>query len=68
MELAKGSNSIKDFTPRKGSQVKWKTIHENLIKAAFLGIGACGKKDIKGLNSSISKIVALNKEGHSNFR
>jgi len=68
MELAKGSKSIEDFTPRKGSQAKWKAIHENLIKAAFQGIGACAENDIKGLNASISKIAALNREGHSNFR
>lgn len=68
MDLAKGSNTIKDFTPRKGSQLKWKQIHENLIKAAFRGIGAIAEKDIKGINASILKIVALNREGHSLFR
>ena len=68
MELAKGSKSIENFTPRKGLQSKWKEIHGSLIKAAFQGIGASAEQDIKGLNASISKIVALNREGHSLFR
>ncbi|MCD6123087.1 MAG: hypothetical protein J7K04_14715 [Spirochaetales bacterium] len=68
MELAKGSKSIENFTPPKGLQSKWKEIHESLINTAFQGIGASAEQDIKGLNASISKIAALNREGHSLFR
>lgn len=66
--LAVSSNSIKDFTPPKGSAEQWKEIHTNLVKAAFRGIGAVSSEDLDGIQKAFGEIRAFNNQGHGAFR
>jgi hypothetical protein len=68
MEIAKNMKSLETMTPKKGSKEDWNKNHNALIKAAFKGIGACGNEDVETLNTYISEIGALIKEGHGMFR
>jgi hypothetical protein len=68
MSLARGSNSIKGYTPKRGSARDWKATHEGLIKAAFRGIGALATDDWDGANKAFGEIAASNKRGHSNHK
>ena len=68
MELAEGFKTLEQTPPPRGSRAEWDRIHDELIQAAFRGIGACGERDSKTLQAEISKIMALNQEGHSKFK
>ncbi len=68
IDMAHGMYKIKDFTPRKGYPSRWTDAIERFIDTALMGIGACGEKDIDGLNKAIAGLVALNREGHRTFR
>ena len=68
MELAQSFKTLEQTPPPRGSRAEWNRIHNELIQAAFRGIGACGEKDGKVLQAEISKIMALNKEGHGKFQ
>jgi hypothetical protein len=68
MELAEGFKTLEQTPPPRGSRAEWDRIHNELIEAAFRGIGACGERDSKALQAEISKIMALNQEGHGKFK
>ena len=68
MELAEGFKTLEQTPPPRGSRAEWNRIHDELIQAAFRGIGACGDRDSKALQAEISKIMALNQEGHGKFQ
>jgi hypothetical protein len=68
MEIAKNMKSLEAVTPEKGSKEEWDRNHDDLIKAAFKGIGACGEEDVESLNMYVGEIGALIKEGHGMFR
>lgn len=68
MELAEGFKSLEAVSPPKGSKAEWDRIHNELIEAAFRGIGACGERDGNKLQAEIAVILALNQEGHAKFR
>ena len=68
MELAEDFKTLEQTPPPRGSRAEWDRIHDELIQAAFRGIGACGERDGKVLQAEISKIMALNQEGHSKFK
>ncbi len=65
MELAQGMISISDYSPTRGAQGSWDNIFEGFINSAFIGIGACGTKDIDLLEEVFSELRAYNSEGHS---
>jgi hypothetical protein len=68
MELAEDFKTLEQTPPPRGSRAEWNRIHNELIEAAFRGIGACGERDSKALQAEISKIMAYNQEGHSKFK
>jgi hypothetical protein len=68
MELAEAFKTLEQTPPPRGSRAEWDRIHNELIQAAFRGIGACGERDSKALRAEISTIMALNQEGHSKFK
>lgn len=68
MGIAREMKSLDAVTPMKGSKAEWDRIHNDLIDAAFKGIGACGEKDGDELNKYIGEISSLLKKGHSMFR
>ena len=68
MELAESFKTLEQTPPPRGSRAEWNRIHNELIQAAFRGIGACGEEDGKALQAEISTIMALNKEGHGKFK
>ena len=68
MELAEDFKTLEQTPPPRGSRAEWDRIHNELIQAAFRGIGACGERDSKALQGEISTIMALNKEGHDKFK
>lgn len=68
MELAEGFKTLEQTPPPRGSRAEWGRIHNDLIDAAFRGIGACGRGDGKALKAEISTIMALNQEGHGKFK
>ena len=68
MELAEAFKTLEQTPPPRGSRSEWDRIHNELIEAAFRGIGACGERDSKALQAELSKIMAYNQEGHSKFK
>jgi len=68
MELAEDFKTLEQTPPPRGSRAEWDRIHNELIDAAFRGIGACGDRDSKALKAELSKIMAYNQEGHSKFK
>ena len=68
MELAEDFKTLEKTPPPRGSRAEWDRIHNELIDAAFRGIGACGERDSKALKAELSKIMAYNQEGHSKFK
>jgi hypothetical protein len=68
MAIAKNIKSIEDVTPVKGNKADWDSIHNDLIKAAFRGIGACGDGNKEKVTAAVGEIGALIKKGHTLFR
>jgi hypothetical protein len=68
MGIARSIKGLDVITPNKGSKTEWDQIHNDLINAAFKGIGACGEEDSEQLNKYIGEIGAFIKEGHGIFR
>ena len=68
MEIAKIMKSLETITPEKGFKEEWDNIHQDLIKAAFKGIGACAEEDSETIKAYIREISGLIKEGHGIFR
>ncbi len=68
MELAEGMKTLEQTPPPKGSKAEWNRIHNELIAAAFRGIGACGEEDARKVQAEIANIIALRNEGHRRFR
>jgi hypothetical protein len=68
MEIAKIMKSLETITPEKGSKEDWDNLHQDLIEAAFKGIGACADEDSETLKAYIREISGLIKEGHGIFR
>jgi len=68
MAIADNMKALDAYTPPKGAKAEWDRIHQDLIKAAFRGIGACGEEDVNKLNAAIGEISGYIKEGHSKFR
>ncbi len=68
MGMAEGSYAIKDYVPPQGSSEEWKTIHEEIIRVAFIGIGACGRKDIDGVRGALNSILSLKGKGHRAYK
>jgi hypothetical protein len=68
MGIAQSEKILLSQAPPKGSKAEWDRIHNEIIKAAFRGIGVCGEEDIEQLNMYIVEIGALIKQGHVTFR
>ena len=68
MEIAKAMKSLETITPEKGSKEEWDNNHQDLIKAALKGIGACADEDSDTLKAYIREITGLIKEGHRIFK
>ena len=68
MQLAEAFKSLEQTPPPRGSRAEWDRIHNELIDAAFRAIGACGKRDGGAVQTEMSKIMALNGEGHGKFK
>jgi len=68
MELAEGMKTLEQTPPPGGSKAEWNRIYNELIAAAFRGIGACGEEDTQKVKAEIANIVALQNEGHRRFR
>ena len=68
MELAEGMKTLEQTPPPSGSRAEWNRINDELIAAAFRGIGACGEEDAKKVQAEIANIVRLRNEGHRSFR
>ena len=68
MEIAQNMKSLDAVTPKKGAKEQWDKIHQNLINAAFKGIGACGEEDGEKLGMYLGEIGGFIKEGHGMFK
>ncbi len=66
--LADGMKSVRGFTPLKGTKEGWVETIDDLVTAAYKGIGACGEKNIEKLNQAIAELGAFPKKGHGQFR
>ena len=62
--IAQGMRAIRKFDPPRGDKGQWDATMESFISAAYRGIGACGRKNIDGLNEAVTELSALNKQGH----
>jgi len=68
MELAQGMKTVEQTPPPGGSRAEWNRIYNELIAAAFRGIGACGEEDAQKVKAEIANIVALRNAGHGKFK
>jgi hypothetical protein len=66
--LADGMKSVRGFTPLKGTPTGWANTIDELVAAAYKGIGACGEKDIGKLKGAIAELGSFARKGHSQFR
>jgi hypothetical protein len=68
MAIARNMKSLDAVTPPKGRKTEWDSIHDDVIKAAFRGIGACGEENRQKASAAVGEIGALTKKGHSLFK
>ena len=68
MSIAQSMKSLEDVTPLKGKKAEWDSIHNDLIKAAFRGIGACADENKGKVTAAVGEIGALINKGHTLFK
>lgn len=68
MELARGMHSIREMTPPKGEAAVWRKTIDDVVAAAFTGIGAAGARDGAKLTAAIAELGRLSGVGHGRFR
>jgi hypothetical protein len=68
MELARGMHSIREMAPPKGEAARWRKTIDDVVAAAFTGIGAAGVRDDAALAASIAELGRLGGVGHGIFR
>ena len=68
MELAEGMKTLEQTPPPGGSKAEWNRIYNELIAAAFRGIGACGEEDAQKVQAEIANMIALRNAGHGQFK
>jgi len=68
MELARGMHSIREMAPPKGEAAQWRKTIDDVVAAAFAGIGAAGARDDVKLTNSIAELGRLGGVGHGIFR
>ena len=68
MELAEGMKTLEQNPPPKGSRAEWNRINNELIAAAFRGIGACGEEDAQKVQAEVANMIALRNAGHGQFK
>ena len=66
--IAQAEKTLISQVPPKGSKAEWDRIHNEIISAAFKGIGAIGDKDMDKVNVHVGEIGALIQQGHTTFR
>jgi hypothetical protein len=68
MAIADGHKRLLAISPPKGSKAEWDRLHNEVIKAAFRGVGACGTGDAAALQKEMAALGALSQEGHAKFK
>ena len=68
MGLAENAKALEATDPPKGSKAEWARIYDDLVRAAFRGVGACGEQNVDKLKAEVAAIGALMKEGHTKFK
>jgi hypothetical protein len=68
MEMARGMRSIREFSPPKGDAGQWRKTIDDVVNAAFKGIGAAGMRDDAGLAAAVAELGRLSGVGHGQFR
>jgi hypothetical protein len=68
MTIAQNMKTLEAVTPLKGNKAEWDSIHNDLIKAAFRGIGACADENKDKATAAVGEIGALIKKGHTIFK
>jgi len=67
-KFAENMESIRKFTPAKGSKAEWDTVIGEFVFIAMKGVGAAGEKDSVKAGLLLGELQALNKKGHSVFK
>ena len=68
MEIARLIKTLDDIVPSKGEKAIWDRNHQNLINAAFKGIGACGAQNDAAIKEAIQELIKYRTEGHKFFK
>jgi hypothetical protein len=68
MEIARIIKKLDVIAPAKGEKAIWDRIHQNLINAAFKGIGACGSQNDAAIKEAIVELIKYRTEGHKLFK
>ena len=66
--FAEINDSIKEFTPTKGTKEEWSKVIVNFVTAAKKGAEASAAKDSAKAAEALAQLLAYNKEGHTKFR
>ncbi len=68
MDLAANFKALEATDPPKGSKAEWDRVNQDVVRAAFRGVGACGEQNPEKLKAEVAAIMALMKDGHAKFR
>jgi hypothetical protein len=66
--FAEINESIKEFTPSKGTKEEWDKVLTSFIESAKKGAEAGAAKDSGKATEALQQLLAYNKEGHTKFR
>lgn len=67
-EYASLAAEMKKMEPPKNSKDDWLKIWNIFQDKAFIGVGACGERDVAKVLKALDELVAVNKIGHPEFR
>lgn len=68
LSMAQGMYAVKDYTPPKGEKANWDATFKGFLKAAFMGLAACGNEDQAALKAAVAELTKIRDAGHKEFK
>lgn len=68
LQFAQNAQKALQSAPPKGDAQEWTRLWEDLLFAAYRGVGAAGEKDPAKAKNALDQIVGVRNAGHAAFK
>ena len=68
LQFAQNAQKAMQSAPPRGDAKEWANIWEDVLFAAYRGVGAAGEKDAAKAKTALDQIIANRNVGHAEFK